>query len=204
MGASGQITYRAEAMRKSIHLLSLVIPLVAWYLERIDTLLCLGLMLGVSIIVDVERFRPGVIGRLIRRHFNFMIREHERDAGNGIGSFTGSTWMLFSAIITFAVFPKEVAVAAFAMLILCDSAAALVGRRFGRIRFGKKRKSVEGSLAFLVVAVAIALMTPGLPVGAGIAGAIAATLAEALLDDIDDNFTVPIAAGLAMIAVLNW
>lgn len=197
------ISYGAELGRKAFHLTSLSVPIIAWFLPRLDTILMLTVLCALSLIADIERFRPGVIGDLIRKYLNFMIRPHERDARGGLKSLTGSTWMLISAIITFAIFPKPVAVAAFSMLILCDTAAALIGRRFGRIRFGPRKKSLEGSLAFFIVGVIITFFVPQLPLPAGIAGALVATIAEALPWEIDDNFSVPLSAGLVMVLVMS-
>ena len=80
-------------------------------------------------------------------------------------------------------------------IILGDFAAALVGRRFGRHRFGGNR-SWEGSLAFLVAATIPVFLIPGLPVGIGIAAALLATFVEAFSRVIDDNLSVPILTGL--------
>ncbi|MCC6548002.1 phosphatidate cytidylyltransferase [Candidatus Sumerlaeota bacterium] len=202
-GKPRNITYVGELGRKAIHLGSLVIPASAWFLDRIDTLIMLGVMLAISLTIDIERFRGGAIGRCVRTYFSFMIRPHELNARGGIFSLTGSTWMLISAIVTFAIFPKPVAVASFSMLIVCDTAAALVGRRFGRIRFGPKQKSLEGSAAFFVMGVIVAAMVPGIPLAAGITGALVATIAEALPWSLDDNFSVPVFAGITMV-LLGW
>ena len=197
------ISYAGELGRKAIHLCSMVIPVSAWHLERLDTLILLGVLLAISLLADVERFRAGPIGHFIRTYLSFMIRPHERNARAGIFALTGSTWMLVSAIITFAVFPKSIAVAAFSMLILCDTVAALVGRRFGRIRFGPKQKSLEGSAAFFAVGLMVAATVPGIPFAAGVAGALVATIAEALPWKLDDNFSVPLSGGLAMLSVIQ-
>lgn len=192
------ISYTAELQRKGIHLCSLLIPLGAWFLPRLETVLILVAMLFVSVLFDLERSRPGPAGRLINHWLGFMIRPHEREARGNSVPLAGSTWMLLSAVITFAIFPKPIAVAAFAMLILCDTVAALVGRRLGTIRFGPKGKSVEGTAAFFAMGVAVVAVVPGIPLWIGIAGAAVAATAEALPWDWDDNLTVPLLSGLAM------
>jgi dolichol kinase len=199
---ANNISYSAELGRKAIHLSSLGIPLVAWFLPWDLAVAVLALMAAVSALVDIERWRGSAAGRLIDEWCGFMLRTHERHGGRRVPRLTGATWMLISAVLTFAIFPREVAVAAFTMLIVCDTAAALVGRRFGRIRFGPRRKSVEGSLAFFVSGVVVAALVPELPMLAGIAGALAATLAEALPYELDDNFSIPLTAGLVMMMLL--
>ena len=95
------------------------------------------------------------------------------------------------------------------ILTLADPVAALVGVGYGRVRYptvdGRGHKSVEGSLAFAVVALLGAqtlLMCAGaaglasLLLAAGVA--LAATLAEALAWRGLDNLSVPLAAYLAL------
>ncbi|MCC5874894.1 MAG: phosphatidate cytidylyltransferase [Candidatus Sumerlaeia bacterium] len=200
-GKSGDnITYGAEIQRKMIHLCSLGIPIVAWFLPTLLAVLLLIIMFLVSVLIDVERARNSAVGKLINNHLGFMIRPHEK-VRRGI-PLSGSTWMLLSAVITFAIFPKSVAVAAFSMLILCDTVAALVGRRWGTVRFGPKRKSIEGTAAFFAVGLVVVAVVPGLPPLAGILGAATAAIAEALPGKWDDNFTVPILSGAVMVVVM--
>ena len=196
------ISYSAELCRKGLHLFSLLIPLSAWYLERIDTVVILLWMAIGSMLVDILRFQKGPIGIIFRSALFFILRPHESVGRLGIDKLTGSTWMLMAGVLTFAFFPKEVAVAAFAMLIVGDAAAALIGRKFGRHLMGRGNKTVEGSAAFFFTAFLISCAVPGLPWHVAIAGAIVATLVEVYITGIDDNFTIPILASFAMAILL--
>jgi len=92
-------------------------------------------------------------------------------------------------------------VAAILTLALGDTAAALVGRSFGRHRFavGRAHKSLEGSCAFFAVAAVVAAVLPdALGVAAVAAFALATTLAEALAGDGLDNAAIPLAGLLAL------
>jgi len=102
-----------------------------------------------------------------------MIRVHE--AG---GDFTGATYILFSSACTIALFDKPIAIAALAFIIVGDTLAALVGRLYGRHRFG--RKSIEGSLGCLAGTLLVAFLTPQLQLEVAVPGAVVATVAEAL------------------------
>ena len=84
-----------------------------------------------------------------------------------------------------------------AFIIVGDTLAALVGRKFGRHRFFGG-KSWEGSAACLAGTLAVAVCTPGLIWSVAVIGAVVATVVEALPIGIDDNVTVPILSGLAM------
>lgn len=90
-----------------------------------------------------------------------------------------------------------------AILTYADPAAALVGRRFGRIRLVHGR-SLEGTLAFFVVgciaAFVAAWLGQGVPVLSAavlaVSAAACAAIAELVSHRVDDNLTIPL-AGLA-------
>lgn len=98
-----------------------------------------------------------------------------------------------------------------AVLGFADPAASAIGRRFGRVEL-LRRRTLEGSLAFVVVgtiaaAAALAFATPRLPTGfllatafvAGVAGSIAELLSRRL----DDNLTIPLVSSAAAAALLG-
>ena len=120
-----------------------------------------------------------------------MARDHELK-----GDFTGAAYILTTACLVIALFDKPVAIASLAFIMTGDTAAALIGRKFGVHRF--KQKSIEGSLAFLAAAIIIAFFIPDLPINIGLMGAAVATITEAVSFKIDDNATVPLVSGLVM------
>ena len=128
---------------------------------------------------------------LVTKGISPMVRGHET-----AGDFLGATYILLSVCLTVALYDKMIAVAALGFIIVGDSFAALVGRKFGRHKFG--RKSVEGTLACLVGTLLVALVAPQLPLMLGVIGAVVATATEALSTRIDDNVSVPIISGLVM------
>ena len=90
--------------------------------------------------------------------------------------------------------------------------AALVGRRFGRIRLLNGR-SLEGTLAFVVAAtlatftlfmVFHASMGLGVALGLAVAAAVFGAVAELVSLRVDDNFSIPLsaAAGVALLATV--
>ncbi len=99
-----------------------------------------------------------------------------------------------------AVYPKPVAVAAMAFIIVGDPAAVLIGQRYGKHFYG--HRTFEGSLGFLAAASVVALVAPGLPLAVGLIGAFVAAVTEALSFNIDDNATVPLVSGLVMYLLL--
>ena len=78
-----------------------------------------------------------------------------------------------------------------------DMAAALIGKRFGRIWITKK-KALEGILVEFVVDVAIALIILGggsLKLVVVLIMAITATFVESVVEKLDDNLLIPLFSG---------
>ncbi|MGD9141956.1 MAG: SEC59/DGK1/VTE5 family protein [bacterium] len=189
------ITYTSEVRRKLVHLVALLIP-VLYYLWPSAAQAKALLLGGMIIAVGVDTFRLGEprYRRLLHSLSGELIRPGEKE------NLLGSTCLLIASTITVFLFPKQVAVAALCFLIIGDTVAALVGRRFGRIRlFG--RKTLAGSLAFFVVAFAAGSVIPGLDTYTALIGAAVAAVAEALPLPVDDNFSIPILSGVAMVLV---
>jgi dolichol kinase len=113
----------------------------------------------------------------------------------------GATYVLVSAILCMWIFPKVIFITAFAILIVSDTSAALIGRKFGRHPF--LSKTLEGALAFLVSALLVVAFAPKieyLPLEYVI-GAIAAlvgAIVESASVGVDDNLSIPISVGGVM------
>ena len=108
----------------------------------------------------------------------------------------GSTYYLFSSLLTVLLFPKPIAIASILILILSDTFAALVGKGIGRVPIF--RKTLEGSLAFFLSALVIVFVYPGVDRFSGVIGALGATVIELLPVPLDDNLTIPFVAGAIM------
>ncbi|HTY12085.1 MAG TPA: SEC59/DGK1/VTE5 family protein [Bacteroidota bacterium] len=193
------IDYRAEVIRKSIHLCSLSIPIIYYFISREQALMLLVPITAAFLLVDLLRhFNPST-AKIFYRVFGWLLRSHEH--GGKSKRLNGATHVLISATLCVLVFPKLITITAFAVLIISDSAAALVGRRFGRRKF--LHKSVEGSAAFFISALFVIAATPKISAGAGeygiaIAAAAIGTVVEASSIGIDDNLSIPISVGTVM------
>ncbi len=173
---------------------ALVIP-SGYYLLKLSRSEALAIMIPVAILmilIDISRLREWAFWRgFARPLISPIIRKHEMD-----GDFTGATYILITACLTIGLFDKPVAIAALAFIIVGDSFAAIIGRRWGRHRIG--RKSIEGSLGCLAGTLIVAVLTPGLAFSIAAFGAVVATVTEFLSLKIDDNVSVPLVAGVAM------
>lgn len=197
---SEHIPFIQELLRKATHLGALAIPSVyyGFALSKTEMLTFLVPACLFVILLDISRLRSWPLWTVIAsRVIGGMVRRHE-----STGDFMGSTYILLSMCLTVAIFSQPVAVAALAFIIVGDPFAAIIGRKFGRHRFG--RKSVEGSLAFLGGTVLVASVTPLIPIGIGIVGAFAATITEALSVKVDDNISVPLVSGLVISLLLKF
>jgi len=193
------INYRSEVIRKGIHLCSLSIPLIYFFITRSMALTLLLPLTAAFITVDLSRYYIPAVSRWFYRWFGWLLRQHEQDDGRK--RLNGASNVLISATLSVFLFPKIIAINAFAILIISDTTSALIGRRFGKRRFFGK--SLEGSLAFFLSAVLVVLVAPKiqyLPTeyAIGIAAAAIGALVEAASVRIDDNLSIPISIGLSL------
>jgi dolichol kinase len=197
---SREISFIQEVWRKATHMGALIIP-GSYQLFGLSKYQMLAVMVPafvLMVLVDIARLRNWAFWRSVARPLLApMIRSHEE-----AGDFTGAFYILGSTCLTIALFSKPVAIAALTFIIVGDTFAALIGRKFGRHKFG--RKSIEGSLGCLAGTVIVAVLTPHLPLSVGLIGAVTATVAEAVSFTIDDNVSVPLASGLIMTLFLKF
>jgi dolichol kinase len=199
------IQYKNELVRKAIHLFSLSIPVIYFFISRQLALFILVPITAAFIIIDVARFYIPPVATWFYQWFGWLLRRRETDVQNK--RLNGASNVLVSALLCVLFFPKVIAINAFTILIISDTTAALIGRRFGRHRF--LGKSLEGSLAFFVSAALVILVAPKidqLPMeyGIGFIAAAIGTVMEALPLEIDDNILVPLSVGISLWALYAW
>lgn len=193
------IEYRAEIARKGIHLTSLSIPVIYYFIER-DLALMLLVPVTLSFLtVDLLRYYHRPTADLFYRIFRFMLRKHELDEKSK--RLNGATNVLIAAALCVIIFPKLIVLTAFSILIVSDSFAALIGRKFGKRKFFQK--SLEGSLAFFLFALIVIAVTPKLEYAPmeyafGAIAALVGTVVEAASLKIDDNLSIPFSVGIVL------
>jgi dolichol kinase len=184
-----------EIARKAIHFSSLSIPLLYWHISRELALLILVPLFAGFLFVDILKNFVEPVSGWYHRTFDSILREHELEGGQI--RLNGATCIMLSAVLLVLFFPKVIAVASFSMVAVSDTFASIIGKSFGRHRFGKK--SLEGSIAFFLTAIIVVMAVPALDWRAGLAMAAAGTLTEAFVVSlgsyrIDDNLTIPLAS----------
>ncbi|MGO9481933.1 MAG: diacylglycerol/polyprenol kinase family protein [Candidatus Kryptoniota bacterium] len=200
------ITLKTELVRKAIHLVSLSIPVIYYFISKELAIWIIMPVTAIFIIADLARYEVPQFSGFFYKFFGFLLRKHEIDEKKR--SLNGATFMLISAAICIAIFPKYIMVSSFPILILGDAASAVFGKRFGKHKIlSNGPKSYEGSLAFVIAGMVAVALTPKVnyiiaEYLIGIAATIVASIAEALsYRIIDDNIAVPISFGLTMWAL---
>ncbi|BBM69405.1 diacylglycerol/polyprenol kinase family protein [Rhodothermus marinus] len=194
---TASLSYRGELLRKALHLLALSIPIGMLHVTRPTALAVLWPLALAALGADVLRARWPTFHRFIREIFGGMMRPEELPPPGGPIAINGATWVLLSSALLATLFPLPLAATAFAVFMVGDAAAAVVGRRFGRHRWPGSRRTIEGSLAFFGAALLTALFFPVPPLHAVLA-ALLATVLEVLPLPLNDNLRVPLAVALLL------
>jgi dolichol kinase len=205
LNLTATIEYKHEVVRKSIHLFSLSIPTIYFFISKQFAICLLVPITAAFVIVDMARYYIPPIAQWFYHWFGWLLRRHETDVSKK--RFNGASNVLISSLLCVLLFPKIIAINAITILIISDTTSALVGRRFGRHRF--LGKSLEGSLAFFISAVLVVLVAPKidrLPMEyiIGFIAAAIGTVVEALPIKIDDNLTIPLSVGFSLWVLYAW
>lgn len=185
-----RLGFRSEAARKAIHLSTVAVPLLVWVLPRPMGLALLGTGVAVALLVEVTR------GRIRWVRYHFLRRTRRLLRGEERRGFAGATYMAIAYFLALLLLPLPIAVLAMLYTALGDSAAALIGKRWGRHR-ATWGKSLEGAAAGFIVDLLAGAMIPGIPGLAILLGAGAATILEFFPLPLDDNLRVTLGGGMA-------
>lgn len=183
----------SEYKRKLIHLFNLAIPFGYLYVfpEKWVFVKLLSILMVLFIIFDILRHKVTWVKSLFSLFIDSMLRSHEQE-----GKLTGATWVMIGAVISIILFSKPVAIIALIFMSLGDSAAGLIGQRYGKHKIWNK--TWEGFFGGLFVCIIIGMNYSLLPMTISLSGAVAAMVMEILPIPLDDNFKIPLGAGAIM------
>lgn len=175
-----------EILRKGFHLMSVAIVMVYAFFGKELVLQFMTLYLVSILIIEHLRLDFGYKVPLV----NYLFRKKEE---KGIG---GYVYFTLGAIVAASVFSKNVAYAAILMTTFGDMSAALIGKRFGKVRIFRGGKSLEGSLAefFVDLIIGYAFLSN---IVIAFLMAFVATFVETNFEKIDDNLAIPVFSGFA-------
>jgi dolichol kinase len=184
-----------EIARKSLHMSGVAVPFLAGYSPLGVTLLLLAVSAG-YLVLEFWRIH-GVHLPLAHWVAQSVLRRSEarRLAAAPLTLALGmmvSLWCL----------PLRVAQACILIVAVADSAATIIGARWGRFFWSHNRmKSLEGSVAFLASALVCASVY--LPLSSAVPLALFAAVIESLPLQDWDNFAMPVGAGLISVTLLG-
>ena len=183
----------SEYKRKLIHLFNLAIPFGYLYVfpEKWVFVKLLSILMVLFIIFDILRHKVTWVKSLFSLFIDSMLRSHEQE-----GKLTGATWVMIGAVISIILFSKPVAIIALIFMSLGDTAAGLIGQRYGKHKIWNK--SWEGFFGGLFVCIIIGMNYSLLPMTISLSGAVAAMIMEIVPIPLDDNFKIPLGAGAIM------
>lgn len=177
-----------ELKRKGFHLISLVYVFGYWYLPKEIVIGGLAIAILIVILLELLRFKVPKCNEFFCNNFKGFYRPEEATKVSGlIGTLSGA----LIAILVFDLFfhQKEMVFASFLYLAFGDSIAALVGRTIGKHKL-ITGKSIEGSIACLLACFIAGLFIFNWKFA--LAGAVIATIVEAIPWKINDNFWMQI------------
>ncbi len=192
-----KIPYTREIYRKLIHLSSLWMPMLIYILDRDHSVfLFLVLLIGMLVFEWCRRYS---YLSFITDVFSTLLRKHEKTGGH----LTGATYVVFAALLCSIFFPKAIAVTALSIMLVGDTAASLIGRKWGETPFFGK--TLEGFFGFIFAGFMMVILLTHINAGfpslfIGFMIVIIAAFAEVLSSKIgvDDNFLVAMVAGITL------
>ena len=185
-----------QAGRRIVHAITGTVIFVAVIqLDLSESLTITGLSVLFLILLasDLVRLRVPQLNILFFRFFQILVSPRESQ------NIASSTWYILGALIAIVLFPISAALSGILVLAWADPTANYLGRRWGRRAF--LGGTLEGTIAFLVVAVLILSVRHPLPIA--IPSACLITLVERSAWPLDDNLVLaPACAGILTLSEL--
>lgn len=193
-------SFKKELYRKSIHLSSLWIPALIYFVHPGLSIIIFSILFVGDALLEYGNYKKW---RWARRTFGVLFFKTLRNKEMKRSRFqvSGSLYVLLAAIACTFLFSKPIAVVSLTVMLISDSCAALFGKAYGTRKL-RTTKSLEGTAAFFMSALLIMVIyNPIFPVTyASIIAALAATFAEMYEDkiEIDDNLSIPLFVGIIL------
>jgi dolichol kinase len=182
-------------MRHAFHAATgLVLAFLIFRMGKETGLILIGALFLFTILMEILRLQVAGVNKVLVSLVGPMLKDTEISHPTGVGYFLGGI------LLCLLLFGREVTLASIAILSVGDPTAAVIGRRWGRVRIGEK--SLEGTIGFFAGAMAAGMVFqgfwPGISMVTFSMGALIGAVVELLPLNIDDNLLLPLAAGLAM------
>jgi dolichol kinase len=189
---------RINMKRPLFHFMGgLIFPVFYYFTGRDTAIYFIAGLFSLVLIFELIRSRTQVFNDWLWQYFRAFFKDKERY------TMTGTPYFVGGALATVLFFDKPIAITALCFLTFGDVTAVLVGKKYGKHKIFSP-KSLEGSLAFLVMVTMVGFILkkfcfPSVLTPRAIwYSALTATLIEMLPISLDDNLTVPIVTGFIL------
>lgn len=140
---------KKELLRKSIHLSSLWMPLAIWFLNKNLAIFIFGMSFVFVTSMEILRASSPYFRALFHKLFYKILRPHEKTHKMNYRKLSGAFYVTLSVLIGVILFTKIIAITAITIMLVSDTFAALVGKKYGRTKI-IANKTLEGSIAFFL------------------------------------------------------
>ena len=180
------LTYHQELYRKFVHIFSCgTLAFLFWYFGKENLLPFIITISFLFPFLDYLKKYIPIIKNISLALFGNITRPHEHRA------ISGASWVLIGSGITAYLFNEKVVIIALIIMALSDSAAALVGIRYGTTRLFNK--SLEGSLAFFIATYIIIFLLSSPSFMLLLIASIISTIVELFsTQKFNDNILIPV------------
>lgn len=159
------------------------------------------------IILDILKAYTITFENLYNKVFGNILRDDEKNFKKNL--LTGGTYYALGIFLALLLFPKEIAILSILIMIWCDTMAALIGKKYGKLKLIKD-KSLQGSIAFIITGVfLIFVLQYSFPsfnfYKAGFITVFLAAIFEQLsFIRINDNLSLPVFSGFVFLILNNF
>jgi dolichol kinase len=160
---------------------------------------------GIALSIDISRHYNPKIQALVDKLFSDIMR---KDEVSGSFALSGVSYMFLGFFISVVLFSKGIAISSLLVLIVSDTAAAIIGKKAGtNYSYGK---SMEGAFAFVISSFLIGVLSYTFAsYNATFISIIIASFITTYVEynsnkwKINDNLAIPITYGMT-ITILGW
>ena len=130
-------SYNNEVFRKFIHISSLAIPLIYFYIDYTSFIICVSAITLFTFVINSFYNKYFSKLRYINTALSFVLRPYEP---NGIW---GASYLILGFLIITLLYNKNIVIISMLITSLSDSVAAIVGIKYGIVRFNNNKSQTH-------------------------------------------------------------
>lgn len=172
---------------------AMAFPILSFFISKAVLVTLIGSVLALFFFTDLVRILNKRVNKFFLKDIKNAFPMYKDKEQVRISSMT---LFLFGCFLSFLLFDRNIAFTAVTFLIFGDMSAKILGLAYGRHKLFNK--TFEGSLAHFMACVVVGYVLHlylNIPLLLIFAGAISATLIEAVPFNVDDNLSVPVVTG---------